>query len=197
MSAFLNVLHKHFHDVHANSISKVSADMQSVDGVCILEQRLAPPVSGASRTQIISTSAMVCFSMKKTNNFPNVEMDTRMEPKSIVVVSPLIPTGEDIDVAVNLLPVGKLKLFQLLISNFPMEGGQALQSACTSAERLSKQSFLELIRNHSAVHNDNACLLGGRGGGGGSASAQLFVATGIVSLFPGVKIHLSNWYTTV
>lgn len=62
-----------------------------------------------------------------------------------------LPTGEDINVATNLLPVGKFKLFELLFSNGQV-GDQALQSACDSAKKLSKHSFLNLLRKRSKVY---------------------------------------------
>lgn len=61
--------------------------------------------------------------------------------------------GEDINVAINLIPPNKLNLFKLLVSKYPVEQGEAdtMIAFCDSAKKLNKPSFLEALKNNMMV----------------------------------------------
>lgn len=58
--------------------------------------------------------------------------------------------GEDVNVAINLIPPNKLNLFKLLVSKYPVDQGETdtMVAFCDSAKKLNKQSFLEILKNN-------------------------------------------------
>ena len=65
----------------------------------------------------------------------------------------VIYVGEDVNVAINLIPPNKLNLFKLLVSKYPVDQGETdtMVAFCDSAKKLNKQSFLEILKNNMMV----------------------------------------------
>lgn len=83
-------------------------------------------------------------------------------------------SNEDINLAVNVLPGNRLKLFKFLVSRCVAESGSgdqdSLQKASDSATRLSKRAFLDALKDYSKASYECGwqvctCVGGGRGGG--------------------------------